>query len=169
MILLTNLDSIIESLYLNIPLTNKFRDSKIIVNPENITYLVGKTIVINRFSYSNEDINILIKNNNKIVSRLFSNDSRINFIPYFPRMCSKIFWNGEYVKFLNEDIYENVDYVFDGESLFYPKCKEYLNILGEHSDCNALGYLLYQLGENIYQETPFIDLDIVKIGKGIFP
>lgn len=169
MILLTNLDSVIESLYLDIPLTNKFRDSKIIVNPENITYLVGKTIIINKFNYSDLDIEILIKNNNKIVSRLFSNDSRVNYIPYFPRLCPNIRWNGEYVRFLNEDIYENIDYLFDGTSLYYPKCREYLNILGQHNECNALGYLLYQLGENIYQETPFIDLDIVKIGKGLFP
>lgn len=169
MILLTGLDSIVESLYLKIPITDKFKDSTIIVNPDSITYLSKKTIIISKLNYSLDNINMLLSNGNTIISRIFINDS-IKFIPYLPRICDKIMWCGRYVtEELNEENFSSVHHFYDGDKLYYPKSNSYGNVMDNKKNLSVLGYLLYQIGENLYDNTPFLDLDVVKLGKGLFP
>ena len=51
MVLLTGLDSIIESLYLDERLTEHSRDGNILVNPVSISYVINKVIIINHKYY----------------------------------------------------------------------------------------------------------------------
>ena len=70
----SDLGSLVESIYLGIPYTDSQKNFNIIVNPLRITYLIGKTIIINRFDYPKGNIKTLITNKNKIISRVWLGD-----------------------------------------------------------------------------------------------
>ena len=75
------LDSIIESIYLEDRLGSRIGDCNVFVNPENIKYLVGKLVIINSLSYPTENIQELVDNGNKVVSRI-----RTDSTLYFPKL-----------------------------------------------------------------------------------
>ena len=169
----SDLGSLVESIYLGIPYTDNQRDYKIIVNPCKITYLIGKTVIINRFDYPRENISTLVMNRNKIISRVWLGNKYMKdilFDPYLPRLNMGIAWNGEILETLGE---ENIDmknpiyYSLDSDVLFFPKVKNYRDKPGEKGEYNFIGYLLYQTGLNIYKESEFKNLDIVKCRKGV--
>ena len=58
-------------------------------------------------------------------------------------------------------------YSLDSDVLFFPKVKNYRDKPGEKGEYNFIGYLLYQTGLNIYKESEFKNLDIVKCRKGV--
>ena len=163
----TDLGSLVESVYLGIPYTDNQRRYDVIVNPERVTYIVGKTIIINRFDYPQELIWELKKNNNTIISRVWKED--VIFDPYLPRLNLHIQWNGEVLETLGEENIEvnnPIYYSMDSDTLFFPKVKYYRDSPGPKGELNFIGYLLYQTGRNLYKESKFRDLDIVKCRKG---
>jgi hypothetical protein len=87
MILDTGFDSVIESLYLKIPLTSSLRDATIIVNPSNkYQYVTGKTIIVTLDYSPGFDLNKL-KSQNNIISRF---SSEFIFEPYKVENCNSI-------------------------------------------------------------------------------
>lgn len=168
MVLMTGLDSIIESLYLKEELTSKQKLGNIIVNPVNTTYLINKTIIINHKYYPSSYIDELIDNRNIIISRFDINDDRVIVDPYELRINDNIQVLGNEIEVVNEDMYENINHVFDGKVLYYPKPKRYFEYYF-NGDLTVLGYLIYQLGCDVssISKSEFLNLDIIKTKCGI--
>ena len=120
MVLLTGLDSVIESLYLKERLTNQSKSGNILINPVNVTYTTGKTIVINHKYYPLDWIKQLVKNRNKVITRLNFNIPGSIFDPYILRINDNILSSGEYIDLIGEGFYQEVEYKFDGTKLYYP-------------------------------------------------
>ena len=169
----SDLGSLVESIYLGIPYTDSQKNFNIIVNPLRITYLIGKTVIINRFDYPKGNIKTLITNKNKIISRVWLGDvymKGVIFDPYLPRLNMNIVWNGETLETLGEENIETnnpIYYSMDSDTLFFPKVKNYRDSPGEKGEYNFIGYLLYQTGLNLYKNSEFKNLDIVKCRKGV--
>lgn len=170
----TDLGSLVESVYLGIPYTDNQKEYNVIVNPERVTYLIGKTVIINRFDYPRKNLETLKTNRNNVISRVWLGDSwmtGISFDPYLPRLNMNISWNGEVLETLGEENIETknpIYYSMDSDVLFFPKVKNYRDKPGEKGELNFIGYLLYQTGLNLYPDTKFINLDVIKCRKGIF-
>lgn len=163
----TDLGSLVESVYLGIPYTDNLRGYNVIVNPEKVTYIVGKTVIINRFDYPEQLITELTRNHNTIISRVWKPGTI--FDPYLPRLNQRIQWNGEVLETLGEEnieIHNPIYYSMDSDVLFFPKVRHYRDRVGQKGELNFIGYLLYQTGRNLYPESEFKDLDLVKCRKG---
>jgi hypothetical protein len=169
MILLTGLDSIIESLYLRDGLTCTFKNCTIVVNPTS-SYVANKVVIINLMNYPSNKIDELLANNNTIISRFDTGDERITIDPYELRINESIIPLGKRVDLLNEDTYDKVEHIFDDKDnkLYYPKPVKCINY-HHKGNLTALGYLIYQLGYQIDEViTPrFKYLDIIKLKNGI--
>ena len=167
MILFSGLDSVIESLYLERNLSDRMKDSSILVNPEVITYLAKKIVIISNPGYSRGNIDTLVNNENTVISRVHSGIPGVIFSPYLPKLCMNILWNGQYLDYIDQYCYKKIDYYFDGTKLYFPKAITIFNITGDHNSLSSIGWVLYQIGENLYPDTEFKDLDIVKLLKNI--
>jgi hypothetical protein len=169
MILITGLDSIIESLYLKDDLTSNSKKANILVNPVG-SYVIGKTIIINLKGYSSSRITELLDNKNTVICRFDTDDDRVIVDPYELRMNESIMPLGMKINLINEEIYDKVNHIYDSDNriLYYPKpikCMDY------HVDgkLTLLGYLAYQLGYSIddVSDTKFNHLDVIKMKNGI--
>lgn len=164
----SDLGSLVESVYLGIPYTDSQKNVDIFVNPTRITYIVGKTIIINRHDYPQDHIKILSQNNNKIISRVWKENTI--FDPYLPRVNFGIQWNGEILETIGEENIEvnnPIYFSMDSDTLFFPKTKYYRDSPGPKGEYNFIGYLLYQTGRNLYKNSEFKNLDIIKCKKGL--
>lgn len=169
MILITGLDSIIESLYLRDDLTSNSKKSDILVNPVS-SYVIGKTIIISLKRYPKSRIDELLDNKNTVISRFNVGDDRVIVDPYELRMNESIMPLGKKVNIINEEMYDKVSHIFDSDNriLYYPKpmkCMDY-HVNGK---LTSLGYLAYQLGYSIddVSDTEFKYLDVIKMKNGI--
>ena len=147
MIYFEGLESIAESIYLDENLDNRSGNCNIFVNPENIGYLVGKTIIINTLNYPESKIQKLLENRCKIISRVKINDERIEFCPYILRVCMGISWNGidldEFPRLGLSTLFEEElcsfstsDYV-----LHFPRISSRTNTNDEDGNLTALGWI----------------------------
>lgn len=186
MIYFSGLDSIIESLYLDEILDDKVSSCNIFVNPENVSYLTGKIIIINNIDYPLPSIKTLINNRNKIISRinLINKDSfvesNIKINPYVIRPVFNIMWGGDDIEVEQEEvlngisdsvfdrILEGCNYVPEKRKLFFPKLHgsgiKRISV-DEDGNLTSIGYSLQQVGVNITYNTPFIDMDVLKTKK----
>lgn len=169
MILMTGLDSVIESLYLKEKLTCSSNASNILVNPVS-SYIIGKTVIITLGGYPLDYVSELIDNKNKVICRFDIGIDKVIVDPYDLRINECIIPLGKKVNILNEEIYDKVDHIFDCEEgkLYYPKpikCLDY-QVNGK---LTSLGYLAYQLGYPINDiiDTKFKNLDVIKLKNGI--
>ena len=64
MILFSGVDSVLESIYTGIPLTDRMSSATVLVNPETITYLSKKICILTK-TYDKTDI--LVKNDNTVI------------------------------------------------------------------------------------------------------
>lgn len=171
MILFSGVDSILESIYTGIPLTDRMANATVLVNPETITYLSKKICILTK-NYDPKKAEILVKNENTVISRVTQESMKgIILDPYIPKLFENIIWNGDYVRLITPETYDNcIEFTYNSVTniLSYPKPIEYFGEVQENGEINSMGYILYQLGENIFPDTVFTDLDIVKQGKGIF-
>ena len=171
MILFSGVDSILESIYTGIPLTDRMANATVLINPSTITYLSKKICILTK-TYDSELSEILVKNNNTVISRVTQeNMAWIKYDPYLPKLFENIIWNGDYIRLITPETYDNcIEFTYNSVTnvLSYPKPIEYFGEVQENGEVNSMGYILYQLGENIFPDTVFTDLDIVKQGKGIF-
>lgn len=170
------LPAIVECIYLKDELRVTDGTSDIIVNPQKLKYLTGKTVIINTIDYPLENINQLISNNCKIISRINLNDDRIIFQPYIMRICYDVMWNGDILDKYPPEV--SVDSILSGESdfcrlklpdykLFFPKIKKvnWDYCKDSYGNITWLGWILHQVGVNVKDDTEFKDLDVVKTGK----
>ena len=168
MVLLTGLDSIIESLYLDERLTEHSRDGNILVNPVSISYVINKVIIINHKYYPIDNIKILLNNRNKVITRVNYEVDGVKYDPYLLRINDSIRISNEKINIINENSYMLVEHKFDGVNLYYPKpISFYDHYLS--GDLTVLGYLMYQLGcdiSDVKDDTIFSNLDIIKMNNG---
>lgn len=165
MILFSGLDSVLESIYTDNQLTERMSNVDILVNPESITYLTGKICILTK---KHKNLDLLGRNGNTIITRVRCNEGPgIIYDPYIPKVFSRIVWNGDYVRALTKGTYDKIEFSYNTYTgiLSYPKPREYFQEREETGELNSFGYLLYQLGENLFQDSVFQDIDLIKIGK----
>lgn len=171
MIYLSSLESIIESVYLEDSLSGKIGECNVFVNPENIRYLTSKTVIITIPDYDLDKIKTLLDNGCKIISRVYYDIPEIELSPYILRLNYGIMWNG---KIIREDYRgtrslidtSDVTYDSDTETLYFPQIYNESAIVKDNwGNLTSLGWALQQVGVNIKEDTPFVNLDIIKTGK----
>lgn len=171
MILFSGVDSILESIYTGIPLTDRMANATVLVNPDTITYLSKKICILTK-TYDPKKSEILVKNDNTVISRVIQDNMKgIKYDPYLPKLFENITWNGDYIRLITPETYDNcVEFTYNSVTniLSYPKPIEYFGETQDNGEVNSMGYILYQLGENLFPDTDYVDLDIVKLGKGFF-
>ena len=153
----------VECSYLGRPETGYSRSS-IQVNPKHTTYVADKVIIINQPNYPEDELRKLIDNNNLVISRLPSDIPGVSYKPYLPRYCSGIMWNGMIVDCLSDKEPELIEYEYVDGILYVPKARSY-----DYTPGSFLEFIAYQTGANVYSDTDFLDLDVIKTGKGYFP
>lgn len=157
MIRLNGLPSILESIYLDEPLTARLQDIGIEVNPVTLKYLSGKLVIINSRDY------VLGPDRgygNTIISRI-SGIPGTKYAPYLPRVYPRIMWNGMTIG-PDQDIDDY--YIYESGTLYVPKIRDYQET---GSDLDWLGYLEYQVGYNFWPDPKYQDLDILKCREGL--
>lgn len=173
MIYFSGLDSIIESIYLSDELDNRVGSCEVFINPDNVKYIIGKTVIISVCDYPSEKIDILSKNGCHIISRVYSSREDVEVQPYIMRLNFSIMWNGRSLNscdsldsLLDND---NCTYDLDNNTLYFPKIiSPILKTKDEYENLTVLGWVLQQIGINIKQSTVFENLDIIKTGKVVF-
>ena len=153
--------------------------SNIHVNPDNPTYVIGKIVIINSLLYPVENIRILQENRCKIISRISIPEVEdLEVAPYILRPCFDIMWNGKEVKDPKENWLDSDknfwEFIVPDYKLYFPKVitPTYPEPLKDEGDnFTWLGWLLQQVGQNIKEDTVFLDLDLMKtkkmdLGKG---
>jgi hypothetical protein len=155
--------ALVECGYLNRKSTG-YSKGNIQVNPKHTRYVADKVIIINSPNYPIGDLETLVNNKNLVISRLPLDFPGVVYKPYLPRYCDSIMWNGMTVDYLSDTDPDNIEFEYVDDVLYVPKAKSYNYTIG-----SFLEFLAYQTGSNVYSDTEFIDLDIVKTGKGIFP
>ena len=171
MIYLEGLGSVIESIYLGEEISNKVGNCNIFVNPENVKYLIGKTVIINICEYSEVNLKQLVENKCHIISRVFIDSPDVEIRPYILRICPQVMWNGRVIKepMTLDNILECGYCEFDTDEfrLYFPKftgCTDLVPV-DEYGNLSVLGWVLQQVGINITTKTPLTDLDLIKTGK----
>lgn len=171
-----NLCSIVEVIYLEEEFDLSV-SSNIHINPENPTYLIGKTIIINTPLYSPDKIRVLRENRCKIISRVIIpevEDDSIEILPYILRPCFDVSWNGKEINIGNWNSFlerEEDEWSFSTSEykLYFPKILKGGDIQEPYTDeggnLSWLGWLLQQVGQNIRTDTVFLDLDLLKTKK----
>lgn len=175
MIYFSGLDSIIESIYLSDILDNKVGPCGVFINPQNVKYLTGKTVILNMCDYPDNDIDTLVNNGCHVISRTYNKRDDIEVQPYIMRINPDIMWNGEILNELTENFDSILDkdickYDISKNTLYFPKIYKtgIYKIEDEYHNLTALGWALQQVGINIKQSTVFENLDIIKTGKIMF-
>jgi hypothetical protein len=178
MIYFEGINSIIEGIYLGEIVSNKIASCNIFVNPINVSYLIGKTVVINDANYDIDKVDTLIRNNCAVIARIelpgLSKDllHQIEFSPYIMRIDFDIMWNGKVVETLHEGISELIDndlveYVIEDHKLYFPKIYNLQEDIMKDKSNNltGIGWALHQVGVNMLTDTEIKDLDILKSKK----
>ena len=174
----TSLASVIESIYLDESLDNRIGTCNIIVNPENLTYIFGKTIIISDPDYLWEDAIKLSNQGCRVISRIKTDIQGIHYQPYIMRVNMSIIWNGETIdlkkeslcmkdilSYLIDDRDQKFKYDIEKRMLYFPKIKTDTGILDLHGDLSSLGWALHQVGINVKKDCKFNNLDLIKSGK----
>lgn len=176
-----DLDSFIEATYLGVPVASKGIERHVYVNPQNFRYLFGKVVIINDPTYSQENINWMVHNGIKVISRL-SSFSLCEVEPYLMRIEFKVMWNGDILKYSKGQKYSDL---FDlmktsGEieaadtgkpmKVFLPKIIDIPNemLFDEGKNLTCLGWAMHQVGINVRSDILYQDLDVLKTKKVIY-
>lgn len=173
MIYLEGLESIIECLYLEESISNKSSNCNIFVNPENIKYLMGKTVIINSYDYPEDNLYILLSNGCQVISRIYTAVPNILVQPYILRVNDKVRWNGRVINSFSDfsELVENDLCTFDPDNyvLYFPKIlsedQEEIRSTDDYGNLTGLGWALQQVGINVKKDTAFVNIDVIKTGK----
>lgn len=173
MIYLEGLESVIECVYLNDELDNRVSSCNVFVNPMNIKYLTGKTVVINVSDYPRELIDELVKNGCKVISRVYIDHPGVEVKPYILRINPNIIWNGRVLEDFDNftDLLSSTndcEFSIDDYILYFPKISSISSgdsrAMDSYGNLTVIGWALQQVGVNLVSGV-FTDLDIVKTGK----
>lgn len=172
MIYFEGLESIIECLYLEDNISSRPSSCDIFINPENITYMMGRTVIINSCEYPIENIKTLVSNGCRIISRVYCDVPGVEVRPYILKLNDRINWNGEILRKFSDfsEVLEEDHCRFDMKNykLYFPKI---LGITPENKpmddfgNLSCLGWVLQQVGVNIKEDTPFTNMDLIKTQK----
>lgn len=168
MIYFSGIDSLVECSYLGEGIGDSMRTCDIFVNPHNITYLAKKTVIVTSPSYPLSNIELLLKHGNKVVSRIAIDLEGIVYNPYIIRPQWSIMWSGEILEKVKntEDLLEDCVYSQKTNLLLFPKIKESLIPLKDKKgNLSWIGWALHQVGQNIENNSPFLDLELLKTKK----
>lgn len=169
--------SIIEGIYLSEKFSDRFKNSNILICPNNTKYVTGKTIIINHNNYPKNKIEELYFNGCTIISRvkLDYDLDYVKFCPYivFPEM--NIMWNGltidvsdlDSISEIEKKLEDSIIFDITENNLCFPKLTgiEKNLILDTDGNITCLGWLLHQVGINIDKNSVFKDLDLIKTKK----
>ena len=92
MIYFEGLESIIECIYLEDSISSRPNTCDIFVNPENITYMMGRTVIINSCEYPEDNIRTLVNNRCRVISRVYFGVPGIEVRPYILKLNDRIIW-----------------------------------------------------------------------------
>lgn len=175
MIYFSGIDSFIETAYLEEELDTRIGASGIVVNPENVSYLTGKTIIINILDYPVAKLEAPKKNNCTLISRITGYPEYVNFQPYILKPEYSVIWNGRTVEWKGGSSFEDLSgYLFEEDlcsfdldklRLYFPKIRVESGKTDQSGNLTCLGWALQQIGVNVVTDTPFVDLDILKTKK----
>lgn len=171
MIYFSGVDSIIECAYLRDIPGDNIKESGIFINPTNITYLAGKTVVVTSPSYPLSAISTLLQHRNTVVSRvaLGVEEEGIIYNPYITRPEWGMMWNGEVIEEEIIELQQILDHCsFSPSSMtcYFPKISNTtLPLMDSRGNLTELGYALHQIGQNVDPELAFQDLDVLKTKK----
>jgi hypothetical protein len=177
MIYFDGLESIIECEYLTEELSDRAGTSQVFVNPDAIGYLIGKTVIINRLGYPEEKIKELVeKQNCRVISRLYTEIPKVEFHPYILRICDSVMWSGRDIenfpprnKFSTMLENEQCSFSLSDYVLYFPRVYNHSGYsTDDKGNLTALGWALQQVGINVKNDTPFINLDVIKSKKVAF-
>lgn len=107
-----------------------------------------------------------MKDKNKVITRVNFSIRGVSFRPYELRCNDRIRRSNESIDFIDESCYLTVDHRFDGINLYYPSPDLYKDHMHRGS-LTSLGYLLYQIGYDFIEDTPFKNLDVIKLKNGL--
>lgn len=174
----SDLAPVIESIYLEEPLDSRLGSCNILVNPRNINYIFGKTIIINDPDYELVWALRLIEQGCKVISRIQVGVEGIDFQPYIMRVNFNIMWNGEVIDLGNEKVHmkevlsllssdndQKFKYDIEKRCLYFPKISLKTGCKDHFGNLTALGWALHQVGENQGNFGKFENLDLVKTKK----
>lgn len=171
MIYLSSLEAIIESVYLEDSLSGKVGECNVFVNPDNVKYIVSKTIIITTPDYDQDKVKALKDNGCKVISRIYYDKPEVEVSPYILRVNFGIMWNGKIIKDSYQGgnaLVDSGDVVYDSEEeiLYFPQIyDEKVISVDPYGNLTGMGWALQQVGVNIKTDTPFTNLDILKTGK----
>ncbi len=177
---INSLYSIIESIYLGEKSSDRLSNSGILVNPDRVNYISGKTVVINHLPYSMELCDILHSNGCSIISRIQLSESRdyIKFQPYYIKPEFRIAWNGMTLDVKDLDFPEIMESLEDSvililseqPEIYFPKLLNLRQdlVYDDSSNLTALGWLMHQVGLNTDKGSKFQDMDLLKTKKMLF-
>lgn len=160
------LPEVIESFYVTSGLSPRIGECDTVVNPRNIKYLYGKTIIINRAGLDPEFIRPLAEHN-KIIYRIKEDIMFGDFSPYLDCYVPGIVWSGYMIPEVSEVSLED-HYSWSDSFLSFPKVlnPNLPELMDSEGHLTYLGFLLYQTGSiNFPGGSVFKDLDIAKTGK----
>lgn len=166
----SGLASVVECVYIDETVSTNLSESEILVNPEKVSYMAGKVVIISVPDYPLEKIEILKMNGNTIIPRVKIGDMPV--CPYVIRPENRLIWNGRVISWPgDEDISEYVDLDFISESssiplVRFPKIPDipHYKLTDSLGNLTYLGWALHQVGQNM-KESVFTDLDLLKTGK----
>lgn len=172
-----DLSPVIESIYLGEPLSGNLGKCNILVNPEHLEYMFGKTVIINDPDYSWSDAITLTRQGCRVISRLRTEIQGIDFQPYILRVNMSLRWNGEFLDFSSSRVHmsdvlgslcgddQKFKYDIDKRELYFPKILCGQGVQDYFGNLTALGWALQQVGCNIINSSKFVDLDLKKTKK----
>lgn len=168
MVYFSDIYSIIECIYLSESLGEKVGQCDIFINPDSISYIVGKTVIINKVGYPDSNIEGLLSNRCKVISRVYIEELRDHLLyqPYILTPNFNIMWNGISIDSMT-DLLKNCIFDKDELKLYFPKIKLRSFREDERGNLTAIGWALHQVGVNI-KDSPFKDLDVIKTKKMLF-
>lgn len=171
-------ESYIESIYLEEPVNSKMGACNIFVNPMEVSYIINKTIIINRLDYPLENIYKMLERRNHIISRVQLSDKslvgRVHFEPYIMRVNYSLCWNGDVLSFPGVDIVKwleegQLDMMPDTDkvSMFFPKLEGLSKcvVMDSLGNLTSIGWALHQVGINLGKT--YLDMDLLKTNKVI--
>lgn len=172
MIYFEGLESIIECIYLEDSISSRPGSCDIFINPENITYMMGRTVIINSCEYPEENIRTLVDNGCKVTSRIYTDVEGVEVRPYILKLNDRIYWNGEVLKKFSDfsELLEEDYCRFDMKNykLYFPKIYEITSenrVMDDYGNLSCLGWVLQQVGVNVKTDTPFVNIDVIKTQK----
>lgn len=174
MIYFEGLESIIECLYLEDNISSRPSNCDIFINPENITYMMGRTVIVNSCEYPEDNVKTLLSNGCHVISRIYFDIPGIDIRPYILKLNERIAWNGEILKKFSDfsELLEEDHCRFDLRNyrLYFPKLYGITaenKVMDDYGNLSCLGWVLQQVGVNIKTDTPFVNMDVIKTQKYI--